>query len=121
MNFFQKTLGGLETSYYIRHLIFGGVISAFMIFIMMHQPDGIGFNNILFLVVNTLLYPYARFVYESIVGFIMGGNTFFVNAIVLLVVKFFTMAVCWVCALFIAPVGLIYLYFHHSKSENASQ
>ena len=67
---------------------------------------------------NTLLYPYSRFVYEKIVGFILGENTFFVNALLMLVVKVLTMEMCWGIAVFITPVGLIYLYlyFYHSKN-----
>jgi hypothetical protein len=28
------------------------------------------------------------------------------------------MVMCWSMALFIAPVGLIYLYFHHSRAAS---
>jgi hypothetical protein len=69
-----------------------------------------------FLVANTLLYPYARFVYEGVVGFVLGHNTFYVNAMLMLFVKALTMLLCWLFALFIAPVGLIYLYVHHSRA-----
>lgn len=78
------------------------------------MPIGI----LVFTIFSTLLYPYSRFVYESIIGFIMGENVFIVNAILMLFAKFFTMAMCWVFAIFVAPVGLAYLYYHHSK-ENA--
>ena len=71
---------------------------------------------LVFTIISTLLYPYSRFVYESIVGFVMGENVFFVNAIFMLMAKFFTMAMCWAAAIFIAPIGLAYLYYHHSKS-----
>lgn len=67
------------------------------------------------LVVNTLLYPYSRFVYESIMDFIVGDNLFVINAVLMLITKFLTMLLCWSFAVFIAPVGLVYLYFHHSK------
>lgn len=69
-----------------------------------------------FFAVCTLLYPYSRFVYESVVGFVMGNNVFFVNAMAMLFSKLITMIICWVMAIFIAPVGLAYLYFHHSKA-----
>ena len=71
----------------------------------------------IFSIVSTFLYPYSRFVYESIVGFIMGENIFFVNAVFMLVTKFITMSVCWVFAIFVAPIGLAYLYYHFSKAE----
>ena len=64
---------------------------------------------------NTFLYPYSRFVYESIVGYVMGQNVFFVNALMMLIVKFIIMTICWSFALLIAPLGLLYLYIHHSR------
>lgn len=112
-----KTFGGLSRQYYIRQFLFGLLFPAFLCFIASRNPNAIGANVIILLMVNTLLYPYSRFVYESIVGFIMGKNVFFVNAFFMLCVKFITMAICWGLAIFIAPIGLAYLYYHHSKSN----
>ena len=68
-------------------------------------------------VANALIYPYSRFVYESIVDFIFGNNVFFVNALFLLATKIITMLICFGFAIFIAPIGLIYLYYYHSKNK----
>lgn len=68
------------------------------------------------LAINTLLYPYSRFVYEGIIGFIMGNNRFFGNALIVLITKFITMALCYSFAIIIAPFGLGYLYYHHGKA-----
>lgn len=72
--------------------------------------------NIIFFSVFTLLYPYSRFVYESVVGFILGNNVVFGNAILFFVVKGVTMLICWMGALFIAPIGLIWLYLRNRTS-----
>lgn len=113
-----KTFGGLSVSYYIRHFIFGLTIPIFVL-LMLNQGDRpIPMSMLFMFAVNTLLYPYSRFVYESVVGFIMGENVFFVNALLMLAVKAVTMMLCWVLAIFIAPLGLAYLYFHHSKVSN---
>ena len=69
-------------------------------------------------IINVFLYPYSRFVYENVVGFIMGENIFIINFFIMFIVKIFTMLLCWSFAIFIAPVGLIYLYFYHSKTSN---
>jgi hypothetical protein len=82
------------------------------------SPSGIDFANTSLAVVSTLLYPYARFVYESVVGFIMGENVFFVNALLMLGAKIITMFVCWFLAIFIAPLGLLYLYWYHSRQPS---
>jgi hypothetical protein len=89
-----------------------------IIFIQRYGTYPMSISMILILMINSLLYPYARFVYESIVNFIMGDNMFIVNAVLMLFIKLITMAICWCAAIFIAPVGLAYLYYHHSKADN---
>lgn len=118
----QKTFGGLSKAYFFRQLFFGLAMSALLIFVPISRADSsVPFFLILLAVLNALLYPYSRFVYESIVGFFMGDNVFFVNAIFMMCIKMFTMVLCWGFAIFIAPIGLLYLYFHHSKQEQEEQ
>ncbi|MGB3622337.1 MAG: hypothetical protein WBA20_13390 [Ketobacter sp.] len=116
---FKKTFGGLSAQYYFRQFIFGLAMSAFVIYMRMHGKSGglPGLNMWLMVVVSTLLYPYSRFVYESITSFILGKNVFWVNGVMLIFIKFMTMVLCWGFAIFIAPVGLAYLYYHHSKLQ----
>lgn len=90
---------------------------AFYCFILSRGKEPAPLGIYLFFLVSTFLYPYSRFVYESIVGFIMGENIFFVNAIAMMMAKIFTMVVCWAAAIIISPIGLLYLYIHHSKNE----
>lgn len=111
----QKTLFGLSKEYYFRQFIFGLIVPAFIIFMASHGKNSIPIAMYLLFAINTALYPYSRFVYESIVDFIMGNNVFFVNAIFMLIVKIFTMVLCWSFAVFISPIGLLYLYYYHSK------
>lgn len=113
----QKTLGGLSTSYFLRQLFFGMLVAAFVFVMSTQGGRPISTGMLFFTVISTLLYPYSRFVYESIVGFLMGENIFFVNTIIMMVTKIFTIVMCWVFALFVAPVGLAYLYYHHSRAE----
>lgn len=111
----RKTFGGLSASYYVRNLLFALIFPIFVILVTSRSPQPMPIGMMAFLVVCTLLYPYARFVYESVIGFVMGNNGFFVNAIFMLFVKLFTMAMCWALAIVIAPIGLAWLYWHHSK------
>ncbi|MCT7504900.1 hypothetical protein N5T62_02220 [Aliarcobacter cryaerophilus] len=79
---FSKTFGGLTPFYYFRNLFFGAIIFVVMISIFLNSNDEnmtLGIGNLTFMILSTLLYPYSRFVYESIASFIIGNNTFFVN------------------------------------------
>ena len=112
----QKTFGGLTPSYYFRQLAFGSLFLALNLWMMAKYGHGQTAKIVvssIFFIVTTALYPYSRFVYESIVGYIVGNNVFFGNAFVMLFVKAITMAPCWVFAIFIAPIGLGYLYFRN--------
>jgi hypothetical protein len=114
-----KTFGGLSASCYARHFIFGLAFPVFVLLMLSQTQDShlLHAPTLLILVVNTLLYPYSRFVYESVMDFIMGQNVIFGSLMLMLGFKLATMLVCWVFAIFIAPFGLAYLYFHHSKTS----
>lgn len=119
----EKTFGGLSPSYYFRHLFFGLLVAASYVLVLEYFvarshhsfPIMIWVFLWLYVAICTLFYPYSRFVYESIVNFIVGDNVFFVNAGIMLFIKLITMILCWGFSIFIAPFGLAYLYYHHSK------
>lgn len=113
----EKTFGGLSRAYYFRQLFFGALFGIFIGWISSQAkgPTGPHVALYAFIIINTLLYPYSRFVYYCIIGFIMGNNVFYVNALFMLLVKYFTMCLCWAFAIFVAPIGLAYLYWHHRR------
>jgi len=115
-NFIRMTFGGLSKQYFFRQLFFGSFFFAMIIWVQVMNPQQIKYDLIVVSAICTLLYPYSRFVYERIIGFIVGENVFFVAAPFMLFVKLFTMLLCWAFAIFVAPVGLVYLYFHHSRA-----
>lgn len=125
MSFISKTFGGLNKSYYFRHFFFGLIIFI-LLEAMFIKVGGGAKKNILdggFWAISGIcllflfLYPYSRFVYESIVEYIFGNNVFIVNGLILLVVKTITMLLCFMFSWAIAPIGLIYLYFYYSRQE----
>ncbi len=114
---FAKTFGGLSREYYFRQFIFGLIFPAITVFSFTHgsHAESMHVSLIFLLIVNTLLYPYSRFVYEGVIGFIVGENLFIVNAVFMLFIKALTMTLCWALAIFIAPIGLGYLYYRHTR------
>lgn len=116
-DFLKCTFGGLKPSYLIRQYFFGALITAFYVMALTSNGQSLSSSTIAMFAVNTLLYPYSRFVYESIVDFVMGNNTFYVNALLMLFVKLITMVICWAAAIFIAPVGLAYIYFRQTRAQ----
>lgn len=125
MSFISKTFGGLNKSYYFRHFFFGLIIFI-LLEAMFIKVGGGAKKNILdggFWAISGIcllflfLYPYSRFVYESIVNYIVGDNVFIVNTFLLLTIKVITIFLCFIFSWAIAPIGLIYLYFYYSRQE----
>ena len=107
-----KLLGDYQNNTISGILFLDLFLVAFFVFMLLKGANGIPVNFLIMLVVNALLYPYSRFVYESVVGFVIGNNVFISSALFMLAVKLFMMVVCFFCVIFIAPVGLVYLYFY---------
>ena len=119
---FEKTFGGLSREYYFREFIFGLIFVVLFFYPyyakgMTIPPIGV----ILTAILSQILYPYSRFVYHSVMDFIFGNNMFVVNAFLMLILKFLMMMICWFFAIFIAPIGLLQLYYHHTKEEKKLQ
>ena len=111
-----RTFGGLTRKYYLSQFMIGGTLAAILIIkVGTHSIPAIA---LLLIAINTLLYPYARFVYESTIDYIMGDSIFVFNIFFLLVAKIMTIAFCFGAAILIAPIGLIYLYFKTAESQN---
>ncbi len=73
----HKTFGGLTFQYYFRQFFFGCILA--MLWVSFDEGKSIGLWALA--LINTFLYPYSRFVYESIVDFILGNNFFIVSGI----------------------------------------
>lgn len=110
-----KTFGGLSAHYYIRNFLFGTVFSAIYLMVLIINDTGLPMAGLAFMLINTFLYPYSRYVYEGTVDYILGNNVIFSGLFLMLVIKCITIILCWFLAIFIAPLGLAYLYYHHSK------
>ena len=115
----SKTFGGLTLQYYFRNFVFGLAISAGLAFLALKGSSEPSMDFLALGVLNTFLYPYSRFVYESVVRFIQGGNVFFSGIGIWGILKIFSMLLCWAWAIFIAPIGLAYLYWHHSRAAES--
>ncbi len=107
---------GLTTEYFFRQLFFGTLFGIFFIYTAF-QGESIKYDMIVMAVVSTILYPYSHFAYESIIEFILGDTIFIHNTLIFFIWKFITMVLCWSLAIFIAPVGLLFIYLYQKKQN----
>ncbi len=115
---FLRTFGGLSRSYLIRQYIFGTAIGVFFLMLYAKADGPANAFFPIYIVMNTILYPYSRYAYESVIGYLIGDNVFYCNAIIMLFVKFFTISLCFSFAMFVAPVGLAFIFFSQQRKEH---
>lgn len=95
-NILRKTFGGLTRAYYMRQLFFGACVAAFVLAIgygHVEQPGGHMLFLVVMSVVNTVLYPYARFAYVSVVSCIMGETMIISSMMFAMIWKLLSIAI----------------------------
>lgn len=66
----------------------------------------------------TLFYPFAMFVYESIVDLIIGDNIFLIPVLIMIIWKIIRFFIIWLFSIPIGLIGLIYLYFSVNRKTD---
>ena len=105
----------------MRQLIFGAVIAVALLWLPLGTNNEVTVRFALWLTVNTVVYPYLRFVYETVTDFILGDKVFILPTVILLPWKQVTMFLCLTMAIFVAPVGLADIYIYLTSQEKKVQ
>lgn len=114
MNFIKRIFGGLNTSYLIRayliSLYWFAPLMIMEIYFALNSERGVNFPFVAFATVSTLLFPFAKLVWDELSELLLGNNIFIMDAFFSILLKLFISAILWVFAIFIAPFGILYLW-----------
>lgn len=120
LSLISMTLGGLKRDYYLRNLLIGSFFGLLMWLIidMLEAKASVpkALHEIVimkgYVVFNSILYPYAKFLYDYFWELVL-GNRIYAYSINVFTVWFILVArlMCWFFAWILAPLGLIILYF----------
>lgn len=113
MTFLRRIFSGVQPSYLIRSYLIGLIFFALMFGMALsaETKNGMPIGLIAFATISTLLFPFAKLVWDELRDLAFGNNVFFMNAIFLFMLKWFVNGFLWACAIFVAPVGILYLWF----------
>ncbi|WP_138983494.1 hypothetical protein [Agrobacterium tumefaciens] len=112
MNFLRRIFGGVQPSYLIRSYLMGVVVFALMMSMLsVEAQTGSPVALVIFSLASTLLFPFAKLVWDELRNLALGNNILFMNAIVLFMLKLLVNLLLWACAIVIAPIGILYLWF----------
>ena len=114
MNFLKRVFDGVKPAYLIRAYIIGAAFFGLFLYIAiagLSQAGTVRPVQIVMMAICTLLFPFAKLVWDEVME-LMRGRTFYVMPMLpLLFVKFVINGVLWACAPLIAPLGILYIWF----------
>lgn len=113
MQFLHRTFGAIDRQFLVRAYLIGVALMAFFVWIELKAEGNIAAAapQILLAIASTILFPFAKLVWNEIRDFLLGSNVFFLNAILMVAGKVVVNLMLWFFAFFIAPVGLVYLWY----------
>lgn len=125
MPFHKFIVRTMSVAYLIRAYIFGGILAGAVIWFFEYnmQGDQAVAAHIIsaYFFVSFLLYPFTRYMYESVVGYVLGGMVIIANLKDMFMTKVFTMLLCLVFSIFLFPIFLLILYFYYlAKSKDGT-
>ena len=121
MNFIKRIFGSVQPRYLIRAYVLSAAFMAFMTWMMLSldgaKPMHDRAATLAVFGVGALLFPFSKLVWDEIKRVMMGETVFFMNAIILMVLKVLVNFFLWSFSIFIAPLGIAYLWL---RSRNAA-
>lgn len=114
-----RVFGSLRREYLFRAYFIGFLFYSLFLF-MDYQagwPEGFFWKRAFPGLICLFLFPFSKLVYDEMKRFILGDNVFFLNALFMLIAKFVINFALFLCAWFIAPIGVAYLWYR-SRPES---
>lgn len=116
---------GLSREYYWRQMFFSSIFLIIYFIYLWDTSTSLPRNYFIHFVliicglVNFVLYPYSKFTYESIMNFLLGRHIIIGNMRYIFFFKLFIVSICWSLAIFVAPFGVLYLYWKNKSDYSA--
>lgn len=114
MSFIQRIFGAIDRTFLARSYVISLAVAALVLWVRSRGEANDAANAASFYVwvaVNALLFPFAKLVWNELRDFLMGDNFVIANAVLVFAAKFMINGLLWGAALFVAPIGVAYLWF----------
>jgi hypothetical protein len=126
MNFLRRIFGALRPGYLVRSYVIGlvllGLMIAFTTSVAAKDSGGSPVAMYVYFALCTLLFPFAKLTWDELRNLAFGENVVILNAALMLFLKFVINVLLWGFAVFVAPFGVLYLWFQtRAPREVASE
>jgi hypothetical protein len=117
----HKIVLGLPPRFIARHYFFGVIIAMLFLSSVHDSREGIDGFSVVLAAINTLVYPYARYLYSWLLNLVVGDNRFKFSGKWFLVWVGYVMVVAiviWSFSLILASMGMMVLYLEGRRSRD---
>ncbi|PRA79580.1 hypothetical protein CQ054_21530 [Ochrobactrum sp. MYb29] len=123
-NIIKRTFGSVRIAYLIRSYLIALVFSLMVIFAASHTEPGPSKNSLLVAMIllsllNSILFPFSKILWEGLRNFLIGNNEIWSPVPVIVLQKLFVNSGLWCFSIFIAPFGILYLWFSNRDLDSA--
>jgi len=118
----KRIFGAMNRRYLVRAYLIGlAFFTLMMVLVWDSQPDTARAKIIGLLIVNLLLFPFAKFAWDELRDFIRGDSVIIQFAIFHFFFKYIVNGFLFATATFIAPFGIAYLWFRTRNRTHTEQ
>ncbi len=110
MSFFRTIFGYFNPRYLLRSYVISAIFFAMIILVMSNSNKDLGTGFWLFMTLNALLFPFAKYLWDEGRSFLLGDNIFILPALFMLLVKYFINAILWSMAILLAPISILWIW-----------
>lgn len=109
----------MQPSYLVRSYLIGLIFFALIVVMTFgaENRSGTPIGLLVYAALSTLLFPFAKLVWDELRDLAFGNNIVLMNAIFLFMLKLFINLFLWAFAIFVAPLGILYLWFRSRQPK----
>lgn len=113
MNAFKRVFGAVSGAHLVRSYLLGLIFLALFcwLFFKTARPMGETILTLGYFGICTLLFPFAKLVWDQLKSLVLGESIILMPVILLYPLKLIVNLILWFFAIFVAPFGLAYIWW----------
>lgn len=117
MNLIKKMFAGVDSNYLAKSYLISIAMLGLIIYSNAvgntNESFGVQLFTWIYVILATLLFPFATVVYDDLINLIMGGHVIVLHVVIMLIYKMVKIGLLYAFAPIIAPIGFAYVYFRN--------
>lgn len=100
----KEIFSSVDTYFLVRQYFFSIAVFLFIVF-----SNPFNLKGFIFILLSTILYPFARITFDYAFSFLLGNTTFVLPVILMFFIKIAEFVFLYAFSMFIAPISIIFI------------